>query len=137
MAQKKRNFWKRTLGSGTSGTTALVGFALLLVLLLLAAGLLITLDTVIFRFSADITSLIGMLGSTPLRNIIVKILWLLELLLCGVLLVVAVAWGYQTAMLIVKPRQYSDRNGDDPTMRYLLATVAAIALVELLKKMST
>jgi hypothetical protein len=37
-------------------------------------------------------------------------------------------------MQIVKPRQHAHRYGDDPVMRYLLATVVAIALVELLKR---
>jgi len=137
MAQKKRNFWKRPFGTGTSARTAWVALALLLVLLFLAAGLLITLDTVIFRFNSDVTSIIKIFDGTPLRIIIVKILWLVELLLCGVLIVIALAWGHQITMQIVKPRQYPDRNSNDPVMRYLLATVAAIAFVELLKRMGT
>jgi hypothetical protein len=134
MTQKKRNIWKRPFG--TSGKAAWVGFALLSALFALAAGLLITLCTVILRLGADIASLIGIFDGAPLRIIMEKILWLVELLLCGVLIVVTIAWGYQTAMHIAKPRQYSDRGGDDPIMRYLLATVAAIALVEFLKRMS-
>jgi hypothetical protein len=112
-------------------------FAALFALSLLAIGMLITLDLILFRFYADIITLFRMFEFASLRDTVSRCLWLVELLLSGVLTIATLGWGYQTTLQFMNPRQPPRRSGDDPAMRYLLATVVAIAFVEILKRQVT
>jgi hypothetical protein len=96
--------------------------ALFLVILFFAVVLLIALDNIMFRFYADVSNLIGMFENISAKEIMTKILWLLELLLCGVLIILTLVWGHQSTMQFIKSQASLNRNGDDPAMRYLLAS---------------